>query len=113
MHNAVMTKKPKAITSKAKPETAYYADYTTTDLADMIASTSEELKSVTKRLNDLHEETEAYQYDLDSAYNHYQDEAREMKQHQERIKHEEEHVKKISNELVSYTNAFTKRIEKQ
>ena len=36
-----------------------------------------------------------------------------MKQHQERIKHEEEQVKKLSNVLANYTNAFTKRIEKQ
>lgn len=109
MSKGVMPKQ----TNKTKANAETYANYSNHQLAGMISNTSEELQEEIRRLDNLHEETEAYKHDLDSAYNSYKEEQQAMQEHLAQVQRAEEQVKNLSNILAGYTNAFTSRIGKQ
>ncbi len=108
MSKGVMPKQ----TNKTKANAETYANYSNHQLAGMISNASDELQEEIRRLDNLHEETEAYQYDLDSAYNSYKEEQQAMQEHLAQIQRAEEQVKNLSKILESYTNVFTSRIAK-
>lgn len=112
MSKGVMKTKPvakKAETSKTDP----YANYTTGELADMMADTTDELQSAIRLWDNLNEETYAYQQDLDSAYSRYQKELEAHRQHIEDKAKAEKQVQELSDNLKELAEGFTAKIGKR
>lgn len=111
MSKGVMKTKPAAKKAETKPDP--YANYTAGELVDMIANTTEELQTAIKRLDNLNEETAAYQVYLDSAYSRYQEELELHKQHQEEVAKAEKRVEFLSDNLKVIAEGFTAKISKK
>ena len=112
MSKGVMKIKPvakKAETPKPDP----YANYTTGELADMIADKTDELQSAIRLWDNLNEETYAYQQDLDEAYSRYQEELEAHRQHLEDKAKAEKQVQELSDYLKELAEGFTAKIGKR
>jgi chromosome segregation ATPase len=112
MSKGVIKTKPvakKDETSKPDP----YANYTTGQLADMIADTTDQLQSAIRRWDNLNEETEAYQQDLDNAKMRYEEEVELHKEHLQDKARAEEQVQELTDALKVITDGFTAKIGKR
>ena len=112
MSKGVMKIKPvakKAETPKPDP----YANYTTGELADMMADTTDELQSAIRRWDNLNEETYAYQQDLDSAKMRYEEELENLKTHLADKAKAEKQVQELSDYLKELAEGFTAKIGKR
>lgn len=112
MSKGVMKTKPvakKDETSKPDP----YANYTTGQLADMIADKTDELQSAIRRWDNLNEETEPYQQDVDNAKMRYEEELEAYRHHLEEKARAEKQVKELSDYLKELAEGFTAKIGKR
>jgi chromosome segregation ATPase len=112
MSKGVMKTKPvakKAETSKPDP----YANYTTGELADMMADTTDELQSAIRRWDNLNEETYAYQQDLDNAKMRYEEVLEAITQHLQDKARAEKQVQELSDNLKELAEGFTAKIGKR
>lgn len=111
MSKGVMKTKPVAKKDKTKPDP--YANYTTGQLADMIADTTDQLQSAIRQWDNLNEETEPYQQDLDNAKMRYEEELEAYRQHLEEKAIAEEQVQELTDALKVITDGFTAKIGKR
>ena len=111
MSKGVIKTKPVANKAETKPDP--YANYTTGELADMMADTTDELQSAIRLWDNLNEETYAYQQDLDSAKMRYEEESENLQSHLEDKAKAEKRVQELTNALRSYSDAFTAKIGKR
>ena len=117
MSKGVMKTKPvakKAETSKPDPYANYTTgEYTTGELADMMADTTDELQSAIRQWDNLNEETYAYQQDLDSAKMRYEEELENHKIHLADKAKAEKQVQELSDYLKELAEVFTAKIGKR
>lgn len=99
----------KAETSKPDP----YANYTTGELADMIANTTNELQSAISLLDNLTEESDTIQEDLARAFSSYQEEKLAHRQHQEEVAKAEIQVQELTDNLKVIAEGFIGKIGKR
>jgi len=101
-------------TSKPDPYANYTTgEYTTGELADMMADTTDELQSAIRRWDNLNEETYGYQQDLDSAKMRYEEELENHKIHLADKAKGEKQVRELSDYLKSLAEVFTAKIGKR
>lgn len=112
MSKGVIKTKPVAKKDET-PKPDPYANYTTGELADMMADTTDELQSAIRLWDNLNEETYAYQEQLDDAYSRYQLQMEAHKQHLQDKARAEKQVQELSDNLKELANGFTAKIGKR
>jgi gas vesicle protein len=111
MSKGVMKTKP--VAKKAEPKPDPYANYTTGELADMMADTTDELQSAIRLWDNLNEETYAYQQDLETAKKRYEEVLEAITQHLQDKAIAEKRVQELTDNLKVITDGFTAKIGKR
>lgn len=105
--------KTKPVAKKAETKPDPYANYTTGQLADMIADKTDELQSAIRQWDNLNEETYAYQQDLDNAKMRYKEVLEAITQHLQDKSITEKRVQELSDNLKELAEGFTAKIGKR
>lgn len=106
--------KTKPVAKKAEtPKPEPYANYSTGELADMMADTTDELQSAIRLWDNLNEETYAYQQDLDNAKMRYEEVLEAITQHLQDKAKAEKRVQELSDNLKELAEGFTAKIGKR
>ena len=99
--------KPNEVQRSVEP----HANLSILELMDGITNTTEELQEVIRRLDDMAEDTEAWNQQVDNAYNDYLEEQAGLEEHIKKVQELMSKKKFLSAELASYTDAFKIRMD--